>query len=75
MGTIVPSGTKYASANCVLGWRKSEVVEFSIEPEKLPKEWQKVKIEADKKAVKKELKAGVEFDFAVIVNKNNIQIK
>ena len=45
---INPNGATYISSKCVIGWRKSEVVKFSVEPESMPVEFQKVKIEADK---------------------------
>ena len=73
--TLIPGGTKYADAKCVIGWRKSASVMVSVEPEDLPVEFQKVKIDADKTLIKAAIKEGKEIDFAEIVNKQSIQIK
>lgn len=72
---IVPSGSKYSNTQCVIGWRKSESVLVTAEPHDVPEEYQKVKIEVDKKLLKEELKKGGVFTFATLEKKNNIQIK
>ena len=72
---LIPSGTKYSDAKCVIGWRKSASVSVLVEPEFLPSEYVKTKIEADKTLIKAAIKEGKEIDFAEIVNKQSIQIK
>jgi len=71
---MVTPGTKYSDTKCMIGWRKSEVVELHAPVEDIPAEFQKIKIEANKTEIKKALKAG-ELEFAELVKKNNIQIK
>lgn len=71
----IPVGNKFSDSRCTIGWRKSSQVSIECEPDKLPKEYQSVRIEANKTAIKQDLKSGVEMDFAHLETKHNIQIK
>jgi uncharacterized protein (UPF0179 family) len=70
----VPDGIKLEDARCKLSWRKSEMIEIE-NPEILPKELQKVVINADKAKVKELLKSGKQLEGCRIIQKNNIQIR
>lgn len=69
------NGEKFKTSRLDIGWRRSESVE--IENENLiPDEWkipQEPKI--DKAGIKKAIKDGQEVSGAVIVEKNNIQVR
>ena len=74
--TQVLDGQKFATDRVSVTWRKSETAEFVGDIMTLPTECIRVKEpEVDKSALKKLLKAGTEIDGAVLVEKNNIQIK
>jgi len=75
LADMIPTSTKYKSTQCVIGWRRSEVVEVHAPAEDLPIEFQTIKIEANKADIKRSLKAGKELEFAELVTKQNIQIK
>lgn len=79
---------KYLSANyifespfedqyCKVSFRKSESVDVFKGVDELPDIYVRTKItkEPDKTAIKEAIKAGEKIDFAVIVEKKNIQIK
>ena len=72
----VEQGEKIKTAKVQIGWRKSASVVVDIEPSELPAEFQKVKIDADKTALKKAIKDGsVDDSIAHIEEKLSIQIK
>ena len=70
-------GEKIKDARVGLGWRKSDrlVMDENVNPAELPDDFKRVKVEADKAAIKEAIKAGAEFDFAKIETKQNLQIK
>lgn len=71
----VTIGEKLADSRAVISWRKSEVVNIICEPELLPEKYQRVKVEADKAAIKESLKNG---DFVVgcaLESRQNMQVK
>jgi hypothetical protein len=51
------------------------VIDESLDVSTLPTEYQKIKIEADKTAIKKALEAGEKIDGCVLVEKDNVIIK
>lgn len=55
-------------------WKDGSVI-LSVEPEQLPKEYQRIKIEADKVAIKADLKAGVVIDGAELEKVRTLMIK
>jgi len=69
------NGEKWEDANSKVSYRKSESVKLDVEPEKLPVEFQRVKVDADKTEIKKALKAGGAVAGASLITKQNIQIK
>lgn len=70
------NGQKFATDRVSVTWRKSETAEFVGDIMTLPPECIRMKEpEVDKTALKKALKAGAEINGAVLVEKNNIQIK
>jgi len=72
---IVGQGDKIKDSKVAIGWRKSAIINLLMEPEKLPVEYQKITITADKAELKKLCKEAGKNDFAELVNKNNITIK
>jgi len=70
-------GRKFKDARCSISYRKSTatVIDESLDVSTLPTEYQKVKIEADKTAIKKALEAGTKIDGCVLVEKDNVIIK
>lgn len=71
--SYIPEGQKYKNARTVIGWRKSERLILDVEPDELPREYQK--IEAKSADIKRDIKAGKDIDFAEIKKFNNISIK
>lgn len=72
----IPEGTTYEKDLIKISYRKSKQVEVLVDPSKLPEAYQRVKIEANKTAIKQCFERGVSFDgLAQIVEKQNIQIK
>ena len=70
------AGQKFATDRVSVTWRKSETAEYVGDVMLLPAECIRVKEpEVDKTALKKLLKAGTEIEGAVLVEKNNMQIK
>ena len=69
-------GEKFADENSKVSWRKSEAVVIEDNDiEFVPPDFQRIKVEADKTALKKALKEGAEFDGITLVTKQNIQVK
>ncbi len=68
-------GLKLRDARASIGWRKSEAVRCWANPALLPREYQRVKVEADLSAIKSALKSGGEVAGAQIETRNNIQIR
>ncbi len=68
--------SKFETTKCKISFRKSETVEV-YDTLILPEEFRKAKVEytADKTAIKKAIKAGLPVTGAVLIEKNNIQIK
>lgn len=68
--------SKVKTALCEISFRKSESVSIT-DLDRVPAEYKRVKttVEADKTALKKVLKDGIEIDGAVLVESKNIQIK
>ena len=71
----VKEGEKLKDPRVNISWKASEAVELTVEPELLPLEYQKVKVEADKVALKKALKNGTVIIGATIINRQNLQVK
>jgi chaperonin cofactor prefoldin len=70
-------GRKFKDARCSISYRKSTstVIDESLDVSTLPTEYQKIKIEADKTAIKKALEAGEKIDGCVLIEKDNVIIK
>lgn len=65
---------KYESARVRVGWRKSTTVEAELS--KIPEQYLRYKDpEADKKKLAADLKAGKEIPGAVLIEKQNLQIR
>jgi hypothetical protein len=71
-GIIGPEGWEQGLHR--LSWRKSKSVEVE-DPEKLPLEMTRVKLEADKTALKKAIEGGATFEGVKLVEKQSLQIK
>jgi len=69
--------SKFETARCKLGYRKSKQVHVDISPENLPIEYQNIKttIAADKMKLKQAITEGKTIDGVGIVEINNLQIK
>ena len=70
-------GRKFKDARCSISYRKSisTVIDESLDLSTLPAEYQKIKIEADKTAIKNALEAGTKIDGCALIEKDNIIIK
>jgi len=66
---------KLEDSRAVISHRKSESVLVNVDPDKLPEVFQRIKIDADKTAIKSQLKAGGEVDGCTLEKKINISIK
>ena len=58
-----------------LSWRKTKSVEVSIEAEKLPIEFSRMRFEANKTAIKEALESGAEIAGCRLVNGLSLQVK
>lgn len=72
---FVQPGRKMKDERAQIGWRWSQVVEVNVEPDSLPGDFRRVKVEADKARIKDALKAGAVVAGCRLVDKQNIQIK
>jgi hypothetical protein len=70
-------GLTYEDEKCAISYRKSTSTEIAedLDLSTLPDGCKKIKIEADKTAIKKALQNGEKIDGCTLVVKNNIQIK
>ena len=68
-------GCKLKDARAAISWRKSEAVSCWADPQMLPPDFQRVKVEADLSAIKAALKDGQDVPGAELQTKQNIQIK
>lgn len=66
-------GESIKDARCVIGWRKSSVVE--CDPEILPEKYWKITRDVMKQAIKNDIKSGIDVPGASLVEKQHIQIK
>lgn len=67
-------GEKYSTSRVAISYRKSQAVVCEA-PEKLPEQYQRIKVEADKTALKDALKAGEVIDGARLEDNVSIIIK
>ncbi len=66
---------KLSDARAALSWKESKAVDLEVEPEKLPAQFQRVKVEADKSAIKDALNKGETVEGARLVTRQNLQVK
>jgi hypothetical protein len=71
----IPGETSYQLPEHKLASRKSTVVVVDCEPEDLPKQYQRTKIEVDKAAIKDALKAGAKVGDCSLVERRSWSIK
>jgi hypothetical protein len=73
---FILEGNKFQTSKVAISYRKSEQI-IVEDFESIPEEYQKVKtiIDADKIAIKKAIKSGIEVAGAELVTKQNLQIK
>ena len=69
------NGEKHNFPAAKISWRKSEIVDLICDVRELPGEYVRIKYEADKATIKKDLKSGKELNFATLKTKQNIQIQ
>lgn len=69
-------GEKFETPRCKITWRKSEVCNV-LSMEAIPDEYKrtKVTVDADKTAIKKAIKAGMEIPGAEVIQKLNMTLK
>lgn len=69
-------GEKFESPRCKISWRKSDVCNV-LSMEEIPDEYKrtKVTVDADKTAIKKAIKAGMEIPGAEVIQKLNMTLK
>ena len=68
-------GEKVKDSLATISWRRSSSVEVACEPDALPAEYKRVKVEADKTALKAALERGLTVVGCAIITKNSIVIK
>lgn len=69
------AGEKFKDSRAEITWRKSTAVIVSVEPEKLPQQFQRVSVAADKKAIGDALKSGETIEGAALEVRQNLQVK
>ena len=69
-------GEKFETPRCKITWRKSEICNV-LSMDELPDEYKrtKVTVDADKTAIKKAIKAGMEIPGAEVIQKLNMTLK
>lgn len=69
-------GEKFETSRCKISWRKSEICNV-LSMEAIPDEYKrtKVTVDADKTAIKKAIKAGMEIPGAEVIQKLNMTLK
>ena len=69
-------GEKFETPRCKISWRKSDVCNV-LSMEEIPDEYKrtKVTVDADKTAIKKAIKAGMEIPGAEVIQKLNMTLK
>lgn len=69
-------GEKFETPRCKITWRKSEICNV-LSMEEIPDEYKrtKVTVDADKTAIKKAIKAGMEIPGAEVIQKLNMTLK
>ena len=73
---IIPLGQKWQSERHKITWRKSQAVVLRCDPENLPEEFLRVKIDANKTAIKAAIKCGEKLDdIAYIEEKQTLSVK
>lgn len=76
VGRCLGAGNRYKTNLFTFGWRKSEAVELDcVDVRMLPELYQRTRIEADREAIKRDLKAGASVPYARLVERQNLQIK
>jgi len=71
----VPAGKKFADERVAIAWRKSTETIVGVDAMELAPKYTRVKIEANKTAIKAALEAGRVIDGCMLQEKDNIQIK
>lgn len=71
----VPAGTKLGDERVSIGWRKSTQTAVPVDAEELPKKYTRIKVEADKAAIKKALTEGKSIEGCALVTVQNLQIE
>jgi hypothetical protein len=71
----VPAGTKFSDERVAIAWRKSTETIVGVAAEELAPKYTRVKIEANKTAIKAALEAGKSIDGCFLKENQNIQIK
>lgn len=71
----VKTGEKLSDSRAQISWRKSKFVDVQIEANVLPIEFQKIKIDADKMAIKVALSNGQDVLGCALIERQNMQVK
>ena len=71
------NGEKFKDGRCSISYRKSTStkIDAELDVNTLPDEYKRVKIEADKTAIKNALDAGIEIEGCTLVEKTSVIIK
>lgn len=72
---FIPVGHCPRDERVAVSWRKSTRVDVEVEPELLPKEYQRWTVAADKAKIGAALKIGASVDGAQLVTAENLQVK
>ena len=75
LGDFIEPGIKLKNGRAAIGWRRSESVVLSVDPDDLPEAYVRIKREADLQRIKIDLKAGDDVPGAVLEERQNIQIR
>lgn len=75
LSNVIREGEKFADEHTKISWRKSTSVQADEDATFYPEKYQKHTISLDKMELKNDLKNGITVEGAVLVEKQNIQIK
>jgi len=75
LSNVIKEGEKFADEHTKISWRKSTSLKAEEDVTFYPEKYHKCVISLDKVNMKKDIKSGIQIEGAVVIEKQNIQIK